>query len=213
MVPSSLKRFLALILLAFSQAKTSAETITPKNTATAKSTKTVTAETKIKTKASDFGIFFRILKLDQAKVSITIINITPTNAAIGTISMYLSAKRIKVNSVNAIITPDKRPLPPALILITVCPIIPQPPVPPKRPEMIFPEPCAIHSLFPFPLVSVSSSTKFIVIKVSINPTEAAKKAGNAINCSVSKLKGKFCHNSIFGVGNSPFKPVPPPSII
>ena len=72
--------------------------------------------------------------------------------------------------------PDKRPRPPPLILITVCPIIPQPPVPPKRPLKIFPAPCATHSLFPLPLVSVSSSTKFIVIKDSIKPTEAAKNA-------------------------------------
>lgn len=86
-VPSSLKRFLALIFLALSQAKTSAETITPAITAIAKSKITVKAETKIKTKTSDFGILLIILKLDQANVPITTINITPTKAAIGTCSI------------------------------------------------------------------------------------------------------------------------------
>ena len=187
--------------------------ITPIKTATAKSTKTVTKDTVINTNASDFGIFFKILKLDQAKVSITIINITPTNAAIGTISISLSAKSTKDNKVTAIIIPDNLPLPPEFILITVCPIIPQPPVAPNKPDTIFPAPCAIHSLFPLPLVSVNSSTKFIVIKVSINPTDAAKNAGKAINFKVSRLIGSFSQSSIFGVGNSPFKPVPPPSTI
>ena len=106
----------------------------------AKSKKTVTTETITSTTASDTGIFFMIRKLDQANVSITIINITPTKAAIGTCSIYLSANRMNVSKVIAIITPDKRPLPPALILITVCPIIPQPPVPPKIPLSMFPEP-------------------------------------------------------------------------
>ena len=179
----------------------------------ARSNTTVTEETMIRTEASDLGIFFKILKLDQAKVSITIINITPIKAAMGTCSINLSVKRIKVSNVSAIIIPDKRPLPPALMLITVCPIIPQPPVPPKSPLTMFPAPCATHSLFPFPLVSVNSSTKFIVIKDSINPTEAAKNAKGKINVRVSKLKGKLCQSSRLGVGNSPFKPVPPPSII
>ncbi len=93
--------------------------ITPINTATARSTKTVTKDTVIKTKASDLGIFFNILKLDHANVSITIINMTPTNAAIGTISINLSANRTNDNNVSAIIMPDNLPLPPELILITV----------------------------------------------------------------------------------------------
>ena len=86
-VPSSLMRFLALIRLAFSQEKTKALTITPAITAIARSKTTVSPETKIKTMRSETGILFIILKLDQAKVPITTINITPTNAAIGTCSM------------------------------------------------------------------------------------------------------------------------------
>ena len=87
LAPSSRMRFLALILLAFSQAKTNAETITPEITAIAKSKITVSADTKINTKISVLGILFKILKLDQANVPITTINITPTRAAIGTCSI------------------------------------------------------------------------------------------------------------------------------
>ena len=53
----------------------------------------------------------------------------------------------------------------------------------------------------------------MVIRDSIKPTEAAKNAKGKININVSKLIGRFCQRSVFGVGNSPFKPVPPPSII
>ena len=87
LVPSSLIRFLALIRLAFSQEKTKALTITPAITAMARSKITVSPETKINTIRSATGILFIILKLDQAKVPITTINITPTKAAIGTCSM------------------------------------------------------------------------------------------------------------------------------
>ena len=73
--------------LAFSHENTNALTITPTITAIAKSKITVRPETKIKTMRSEIGILFMILKLDQAKVPITTINITPTNAAIGTCSI------------------------------------------------------------------------------------------------------------------------------
>ena len=53
----------------------------------ARSKITVSPETKINTIRSATGILFIILKLDQAKVPITTINITPTKAAIGTCSM------------------------------------------------------------------------------------------------------------------------------
>ena len=57
--------------------------MTPAITATAKSCQTVIALTAIKTKASAIGIFVMILKLDQANVPMTTINITPTSAAMG----------------------------------------------------------------------------------------------------------------------------------
>ena len=69
--------------------------ITPAITATAKSCQTVMAETAINTMASDNGILLRILKLLQAKVPMTTINMTPTNAAIGICSINGAPKRTK----------------------------------------------------------------------------------------------------------------------
>ena len=91
--------------------------MTPTMTAIAKSVKTVTAETVTKTRASSFGIRFIILKLLHSKVPITTINMTPTNAAKGILSINPDAKRIKHNNAIAAIIPDSLPLPPELILI------------------------------------------------------------------------------------------------
>ena len=77
----------ALILEADFQANTKAENITPTTTATARSSKTVTTVTRIITKASLFGTKNNIFSEFQAKVPITTINITPTSAAIGIISI------------------------------------------------------------------------------------------------------------------------------
>ena len=169
-------RFLARIRFAFSQENTRALIITPAITAIAKSKITVSAETATKTITSLFGILFKILKLDQAKVPITTINITPTKAAIGTCSISTEANNINANKVNAATMPDNLPRPPPFILISDCPIMAQPPIPPKKPVTIFAPPCAKHSLLEFPLVSVNSSTKFSVIKDSIKPIAANIRA-------------------------------------
>ena len=132
-MPSVLIRFRARIRFAFSQEKTNALTITPETTAIAKSKNTVTVETKISTKTSAIGILLIILKLDQANVPITTINITPTNAAMGTCSIRLDANKINAKSANAATIPESRPLPPPLMLIIDCPIMAQPPIPPKSP--------------------------------------------------------------------------------
>ena len=140
LVPSSLIRFRARIRFAFSLENTRALTITPEITAIAKSKKTVIDETNISTNTSVFGILLIILKLDHAKVPITTINITPTNAEIGTCSISPDAKRIKPSSASAATIPERRPLPPPLILIIDCPIIAQPPIPPNNPVRIFAPP-------------------------------------------------------------------------
>ena len=175
-MPSSRIRFLARIRFAFSHENTKALIITPAITAIAKSKITVNAETATKTITSLFGILFKILKLDQAKVPITTINITPTKAAIGTCSINPEANKIKANNVNAATIPDNLPRPPPFMLISDCPIMAHPPIPPKSPVTMFAPPCAKHSLLEFPLVSVSSSTKFNVIKDSIKPIAAKIKA-------------------------------------
>ena len=163
-------------MIAFFQAKTKADMITPAITAIAKSCHTVIAETATNTKASALGIFLITLKLLHANVPITTINITPTRAAIGICSIKGAAKRIKIKREIEAVTPESLPLPPELTLIMDCPIMAHPPIPPNKPFNIFPNPCAKLSLFPLPLLSVSSSTKLSVISDSIKPTAANKKA-------------------------------------
>ena len=157
----------------------------------ARSNITVKADTRIKTKTSVFGILFRILKLLHANVPITTINITPTKAAIGTCSIKPEANKTKLKRVKAATIPDNLPLPPDLILIIDCPIMAQPPMPPNRPVTTFALPCAIHSLFALPRVSVRSSIKFKVISDSIKPIAAKITAYGKINLIVSHVNGIF----------------------
>lgn len=86
------------------------------------------------------GILFKIRKLDHSNVPITTINITPTSAAIGICSIRLDANKINANKQIAAVMPDKRPLPPELTLIILCPIMAQPPIPPKNPVAMFATP-------------------------------------------------------------------------
>ena len=89
----------------------------------------------------------------------------------------------------------------------------QPPMPPNKPLIKFADPWAIHSRFPEPRVSVKSSTKFKVIKLSINPTAANKNAVlitvPQCPCMVSKRVKMFHWNC----GKPPFSPSPPPSLM
>ena len=62
------------------------------------------ALTAMSTKASAAGIFLMILKLDQANVPMTTMNITPTNAAIGICSIRGAPKRINDNRPRAATT-------------------------------------------------------------------------------------------------------------
>ena len=133
-------RLRALIIVAFFQANTKADIMTPAITATAKSFQTVIAETAIKTIASDKGIFLIILKLLQAKVPITTINITPTSAAIGICSIKGAPNNTKHSKAIAATAPERRPRPPESTLIIDCPIIAHPPIPPKSPFKIFAPP-------------------------------------------------------------------------
>ena len=103
--------------MAFSQENTNALITTPAITAIAKSKITVSADTVTKTMTSLNGILFKILKLLQANVPITTINITPTNAAIGTCSINPEANKINPKSANDATIPESRPLPPPFILI------------------------------------------------------------------------------------------------
>ncbi len=147
--------------------------ITPSKTAIAKLwVIAVIKVTKIMTTTSELGIFLNVLKLAHSKVPIATININPTKAAIGNCSIKLLPNIINTKSITAAVIPDKRALAPEDVLIKLCPIIAQPPIPDKNPERIFAVPCATHSLLPRPLVSVISSIIFKVNKLSISPTPA-----------------------------------------
>ena len=133
------------IYLACSQLNTKAEIKTPTTTATARSVATVTAETVIRIKASLNGTFPIILKLDHSNVLITTINITPISAANGICSISGDAININNNRNSAALIPENRPRPPEFTLIMLCPIIAQPPMPPKKPVTVLATPCPIHS--------------------------------------------------------------------
>ena len=138
----------------------------------AKSVITVTAVTNTIKRASLVGIRRMIVRLFQAKVPITTMNITPTRAASGICSIKSEAKRMKVNKNRAAAIPDSRVRPPDFTLITLWPIIAQPPMPPKKPVTVLATPWARHSREASPLVSVISATTFKVSKLSISPMAA-----------------------------------------
>ncbi len=71
---------------------------------------------------------------------------------------------------------DNRPRPPEETLITDCPIIAHPAMPPNRPEVMLPSPCPAHSRFLFDVVSVISSMMDAVIRLSSRPTIASVRA-------------------------------------
>ena len=108
---------MACILLAEFQANTNADTITPTTTATARSSATVTTVTRIITSASDFGTFVNSLNEFHAKVPITTINITPTNAAIGINSIKKDPYSMKKSKNKAAMDAESLDFPPDLTLI------------------------------------------------------------------------------------------------
>ena len=131
--------------LAACQAYVRDANITPTITAVARSVATVTAVTKMVTKASDLGTFLKI-KIDlHANVPITTINITPTKAANGICSIIGLATNINKSKNKAEATAAKRVRPPELTLIIDWPIIAQPPMPPKKPVATLATPCATDS--------------------------------------------------------------------
>ena len=63
-----------------------------------------------------------------------------------------------------------------------------PAIPPKKPEVIFPHPKAIHSLLPLPLVPLISSKTAKVKSDSISPTRAIMMAYGRTMTIASRLK-------------------------
>ncbi len=87
------------------------------------------------------------------------------------------------------ISVDSLPRPPDFTLITDCPIIAQPAIPPKKPLIILAIPCPLDSWFLLLSVPVISSTIDAVSKDSNNPTIAKAIEYGKIICSVSNVNG------------------------
>src|SRR5699024_4567483 len=83
------------------------------------------------------------------------------------------------------------PLPPDFTLITDCPIIAQPAIPPKKPVTILAIPCPLDSRFLSLSVSVISSTIDAVSKDSSKPTIAKANEKGKIIVKDTKVSGTF----------------------
>ncbi|AJI46929.1 hypothetical protein BF30_2024 [Francisella philomiragia] len=114
--------------------------IIPTITAIAKSNITVVIVTTTIINTSFLGTRLIILKDAHSNVSITTIIITPIKAARGIILINGIATKINTNKKIPAVIPDKRPRPPEEILIILCPIIAQPPIPLKKLDTMFPIP-------------------------------------------------------------------------
>ena len=118
------------------------------------------------------GTLARILIEFHAKVPITTMNITPTSAASGISSITDDPTRMKSSRQTAAATPAIRVRPPEFTLIIDCPIMAQPPMPPKKPVTTLAVPWAMHSCEAPPRWPVISPTRFSVSRLSIRPMAA-----------------------------------------
>jgi hypothetical protein len=116
-----------------------------------------------------------IFKVGQANVPITTININQTRAARGIFKIKLVPKTTNHIRNKLAEIPDNLFLQPLFILIIDCPIIAQPHIAQKNPQVILAIHCPIASLFDFHLVSVISSIKVKVIRLSVKPIIAKIK--------------------------------------
>ena len=171
---------------------------------------TVIRVTEIITKISENGTRPNVSKVDHSKVPITTINITPTSAAIGIWPMTGPPTMMNKAKVTAAVTPEVRPRPPDFMLMRLWPIIAHPPMPPKRPDRKLAPPCAIHSRFPWPLVSVRSSMSCSVMSDSMIPTIATAKAVPPMTLIASMFQTISVGRC--GIGKAPLRvPLPVPS--
>ena len=156
-------------------------------TATAKSSNTVIMVTTMSTKASAFGICLIRLSEENSNVPILTINIIPTSTATGIEAITSEKFTTSTISSKAAVIEESRPRPPEVKLITDCPIMAHPAIPPKNPEVTLPIPSAIHSWLPFPLAPPISSSTESVSRDSINPTSATINAiGKIISIEVQE---------------------------
>lgn len=108
--------------------------------------------------------------------------ITATSAAMGIWPTQSLRNTTISNSTTPAISVDRRVRPPDFTLITDCPIIAQPAMPPNSPETILAMPWPLHSRFLSLPVSVSSSTMVAVISDSSRPESTSPR----------RLANQFC---------------------
>ncbi len=82
----------------------------------------------------------------------------------------------KTSSITPAKAQESRPRPPDFTLIMLWPIIAQPAMPPMKPVAVLARPWPMHSRLRSVLVSVSSSTRLCVIRLSNRPTTATAMA-------------------------------------
>ena len=87
-------------------------------------------------KISFFGILVMVLKLAHSNVPIATMIIKPVKAAMGTCSIKADPNTIKTNNITEATIPESLALAPEDTLIKLCPIMAQPPIPEKKPDVM-----------------------------------------------------------------------------
>ena len=95
---------------------------------------------------------------------------TATSAAMGIWRTQSLKNSSNSNKKMPALSVDRRPRPPDFTLMTDCPIIAQPAIPPRKPLAMLATPCPMHSRLLLLVVSVRSSTMVAVISDSSRPT-------------------------------------------
>jgi hypothetical protein len=117
-------------------------------------------------------------------------------------------KRMKTSRAVAAVMPLSLPRPPDFTLMRDWPIMAQPPMPPKTPQVMLATPCPTHSRLPTPRVSVSSSMRVMVMSDSMSPTPARMTEKGRMIQRVSSVAGGRVKSSHAGRGSPPAMPTP-----
>src|SRR5699024_5103353 len=162
------------------------------------------------TAVSDFGIKPRVEgRIEcQSNVAMATKIITATRAAMGIIATISpsATDRIRISTPAVKVEIRVRAWE-AFTLIMVWPTIAQPPMPPKKPVMMFAAPWAQDSRVLLERVSVMSSTSLAVINDSNRPTRAMPSAKGAMIWNVSQVNGTSGRNTVGKAsGSSPLSP-------
>ncbi len=118
------------------------------------------------------GCVRRFPSEDQLNVPTETMIMMATSAGIGMMATRPPRTTIMTSRKTPAENDDSRPRPPDFTLMTDCPIMAQPAMPPMNPVAVLATPCATHSRFLSLGVSVSSSTICAVISDSSRPTAA-----------------------------------------